>query len=187
VARKATSRYMILGLLADGPKSGYDIKLEVEQAAGHFWRESFGSIYPLLDRLRREGRITVRETEKGGRGRRLYALAPSGRAELRRWLAEPVGPDVVRLELLLKLHVGGAAAPSILLGHVEAYLERQEAYRTELERLDGVMPGIDPRDRRGSYRRLTLELGRRVAAARIAWAKEARATLRRMGGAMRTR
>lgn len=179
MARKAKSRWMILGLLGDGPRSGYDIKVEVEEAAGHFWKESFGSIYPVLDRLRAEGLVQVREEAAEGRKRRLYALTPRGRAALRRWLAEPVEPDVLRLELLLKLHVGGAAAPDVMIRHVEAYREQQQRYLKGLTAILGDMKKAEGPEPRGTYRRLTVLLGRRVARARIAWAGEALAALRR--------
>jgi PadR family transcriptional regulator AphA len=179
MARKPTSRWMILGLLGDGPRSGYDIKREVEDAAAHFWRESFGSIYPQLGRLEAEGLVRVRDEAAGGRRRRLYALTPRGRAALRRWLAEPVEPDVLRLELLLKLHVGGAAPPAVMIRHVETYLEGQVRYRRELTALAAGMKKAGEREPRGAYRRLTVLLGLRVARARIAWAREALAALRR--------
>ena len=179
MAKSAKSRYMILGLLADGPRSGYDIKADVEGAAAHFWRESFGSIYPVLEKLRKEGLVAVREAAVGGRRRRIFALTPAGRGALRSWLAEPVEPDVLRLELLLKLHVGGGAPPELMIDHLERYRREQEAYRALLDEFDRDLRNSPRREPGRTYRRLTVRLGQHVCAARLAWAKEAIATLRR--------
>jgi PadR family transcriptional regulator, regulatory protein AphA len=179
MARKAKSPYMILGLLGDGPRSGYDIKVQVEAAAGHFWKESFGSIYPVLARLEGEGLVAVREESAAGRRRRLYGLTPQGRAALRRWLVEPVEPDVLRLELLLKLHVGGGAAPGVMIRHVETYRAQQQSYLAGLSAILRAIKKAEGPEPRGTYRRLTVLLGQRVARARIAWTAEALKMLRR--------
>jgi PadR family transcriptional regulator, regulatory protein AphA len=57
--------YAILGLLSQGPKSGYEIKQVVERTISHFWKESYGHLYPTLSRLMDEG--LVRREAEGGR------------------------------------------------------------------------------------------------------------------------
>lgn len=61
------------------------------ELAGHGYRISPGTLYPLLHRMQEEGLLTSRQETVAGRVRRLYALTPAGRAELadeRRALAE---------------------------------------------------------------------------------------------------
>src|SRR5258708_31701724 len=41
----------LLGLLSLGPMSVYDIRQLISQSIGHFWSESYGQIYPGLNRL----------------------------------------------------------------------------------------------------------------------------------------
>ena len=48
---------VVLGLLADGPRSGYDIKAIVDRSTRFFWAASYGQIYPELRRLEAEGLI----------------------------------------------------------------------------------------------------------------------------------
>ena len=50
MAKENRSKYAVLGMLATGPKSGYDIKQTIETSIGHFWNESYGQIYPILKR-----------------------------------------------------------------------------------------------------------------------------------------
>ena len=49
--RDDTSRYAVLGMLSIRPMSGYDIKQAIGESVVHFWDESYGRIYPSLQRL----------------------------------------------------------------------------------------------------------------------------------------
>lgn len=81
--RKGAAELAILALLDGGAKSGIGLldALETRPEIGL----SDGSIYPLLNRLEREGRIAGRwETPKGGgRGQKHYALTADGKAALK--------------------------------------------------------------------------------------------------------
>ncbi|PYI52519.1 PadR family transcriptional regulator [Paenibacillus flagellatus] len=57
--RTNKSYYALLGLLAFGPHSGYDVKRRIEQQLSHFWSESYGQIYPNLKKLVEEGLATT--------------------------------------------------------------------------------------------------------------------------------
>src|SRR5207249_6628937 len=47
----------ILGLLKERPMHGYQLSRELGQSLGGFWRVSYGSLYPSLRRLEREGAV----------------------------------------------------------------------------------------------------------------------------------
>ena len=76
--------------LADGPKHGYAVLLEIEERMGRGGRVLPGSLYRALHRLEREG--LVAEVKRPVRGederRRTFTLTPAGRraatAEARR-------------------------------------------------------------------------------------------------------
>jgi DNA-binding PadR family transcriptional regulator len=46
-----------LGMLTDGDASGYDLKKEFESSFGHFFAAGYGSIYPALGALARDGMV----------------------------------------------------------------------------------------------------------------------------------
>src|SRR2546422_10690896 len=83
-ARRAnTSRDAILGGLSRRALSGYDVKKLIERSIAHFWNESYGQIYPILNRLAAEGLAERRRGRQRGRpGRAVYSLAPEGRQEV---------------------------------------------------------------------------------------------------------
>ncbi|MFD6097746.1 PadR family transcriptional regulator [Nocardiopsis flavescens] len=74
-ARRGDVRTGILMLLAEEPRSGYEIIREGRERSGGAWRPSPGSIYPMLQQLEDEGLIVQEEGE--GR-RRPYKLTEEG-------------------------------------------------------------------------------------------------------------
>ena len=56
----------ILGLLKERPMHGYQVQRELSEQLGGLWRVSYGSLYPSLRRLEREGAIT---SQPGAAGR----------------------------------------------------------------------------------------------------------------------
>ena len=59
---KRILKYVILGLLEQGEKSGYDIKNCFNEEIGEFWSAKHSQIYPELRKLTEEGLITYRNT-----------------------------------------------------------------------------------------------------------------------------
>jgi len=49
----------VLGLLKDQPLHGYELKKRLSETLGFLWGVSYGSLYPALRRLEREGAIEV--------------------------------------------------------------------------------------------------------------------------------
>lgn len=100
------AKTLCLAMLSEGPASGYEIKKAVEDGpVRHFFRLSFGTIYPALGRLHQESLVTVSEESEPGRpDRKLYAITPAGRNHLIAALAAPSMDDRVRSEFLLSLY-----------------------------------------------------------------------------------
>lgn len=146
MSRGNKTRYAMLGVLAAGPASGYDIKKFCDKSIAHFWNENYGHIYPVLKQLEREGLIRG-ETEKneGNPPRTVYRIAAEGREELKRWLMQPVEPAPARHELLLKLIFAGSAPPDSIIGKIcesrRLHSEHLEAYKS-LERLYTTHRGL---------------------------------------------
>ena len=67
----------ILGLLKEQPMHGYQLNRELSEQLGGLWRVSYGSLYPSLRRLERQGAITS-EQGAGARRKTVYAITPEG-------------------------------------------------------------------------------------------------------------
>lgn len=90
------ARGVILALLAEGPRNGYQIIQAIEERTHGAWRPSSGSVYPALQQLEDEGLVAPVEHE----GRRAFALTEAGAAQVRE---RPAAPDLGDL--------GGDAGP----------------------------------------------------------------------------
>jgi PadR family transcriptional regulator AphA len=77
---------VILGMIAFGKRTGYDIKTFVDRTTRYFWAASYGQIYPELRRLEKQGLVRGRPEPSGGRARTVYELTEAGRAALEYWL-----------------------------------------------------------------------------------------------------
>src|SRR3954447_5534045 len=99
----ATGR-VVLGLIAFGKCTGYDIKTFVDKTTRHFWAASYGQIYPELKQLEERGLVRGREEPSGGRARTVYRLTKAGEGVLKAWLAsEDEQTYELRDEGMLKL------------------------------------------------------------------------------------
>ena len=79
---------VILGMLALGARTGYDVKRAIDLSTRFFWGASYGQIYPELHRLEARGLVEATPDPKSGRRRTSYALTAKGRAALRDWLRD---------------------------------------------------------------------------------------------------
>ena len=81
--KKGSAELLILSLLEDRPRHGYDIGQSIELRSGGVLRFNVASLYPLLYRLEKRGWIRGRWVERAGqRRRRYYRLTPAGKKVL---------------------------------------------------------------------------------------------------------
>src|SRR6267378_356437 len=82
--KKGSAELLVLSLLEDQPRHGYDISKLIQVRSGGALRFHVTSLYPLLHRLEKEGAIQGRWVEKAEqRRRRYYSLTLQGRKVLR--------------------------------------------------------------------------------------------------------
>jgi len=94
---------VILGLVALGPRTGYDIKRISDNSTRFFWGASYGQIYPELRRLEAAGLIRSRDEPRGQLQRRVYRITRRGERAVREWLVEHDTAYELRDEGLLRL------------------------------------------------------------------------------------
>jgi DNA-binding PadR family transcriptional regulator len=100
----------VLGLLKERAMHGYELRKQLIQRLGFFWTVSFGSLYPTLRKLEREGWVSKeREAEEDrparqagtGRRKQVYRITPDGEREFLTMLAVPAGAEVDKFTLRL--------------------------------------------------------------------------------------
>ncbi len=71
---KGDFKYLILDLLKDKPKHGYEIIRELEARSHGFYSPSPGTVYPTLQYLEDMGYVSSREVD----GKRVYTITEEG-------------------------------------------------------------------------------------------------------------
>ena len=133
--------WVVLGLIAQAPCSGYDIKRIVDRSIRHFWAASYGQIYPELKRLEEAGWIAGDSAPRGGRARTIYRITPTGERALRDWFGGRDTRVEHRDESLLRLFFSDTLPRDQALSLLAA---RREGYRQMLEYLVGLDDGTGP-------------------------------------------
>lgn len=81
--KKGSAELLVLSILEDQPRHGYDISKLIQVRSGGMLRFHVTSLYPLLYRLEERGLVAGRWVEKAEqRRRRYYSLTPQGRKVL---------------------------------------------------------------------------------------------------------
>jgi PadR family transcriptional regulator AphA len=163
--------YVILGMLALGVRTGYDIKASVDQSTRFFWAASYGQIYPELRRLEEAGLVEGESSPTGGRKRREYQLTPAGRAELLRWLEAPPSMPELRDESLLKLFFADALPPEQAIEQLRMRTAGHAEFLALLHEIQARTVG-DP-----TFVDLVLRYGIAYAEFNVAWCEEQEARL----------
>ncbi|MEJ3748354.1 PadR family transcriptional regulator [Actinomycetes bacterium KLBMP 9797] len=135
--------HVLMGLLAGGPKHGYDLKRAHDTRLPRAKPLAFGQVYATLGRLARDGLVTPAGQDRdAGPDRTSYTLTEAGRVALAAWLAaiEPPLPHVNSV-LLAKVVV------TLLVADVDqarGYLAAQrQAHMARLRELTAVKTDPD--------------------------------------------
>ncbi|GIO24100.1 PadR family transcriptional regulator [Oceanobacillus sp. J11TS1] len=163
--------YAILGILTTHCHSGYEIKQFIDNSLNHFWKISYGQIYPTLKRLEEEGLATIQTSSQEGKpDRKEYFLTEKGKEVLKGWLEQPLKQlPVERNEVLLKLFFGRhqTKKQSILL--LEDYKQKLEKLYQAYEAIEEGIACHSNNHSDAKYWMFTLDYGKRVTEAAIAW------------------
>lgn len=167
--------YAILGVLTTQCKSGYAIKQMIDQSLNHFWKISYGQIYPALKQIVKEELATVHiYPQEGKPNRKEYELTEKGREVLKEWLEKPIEQvPVERNELLLKLFFGRHQSNEQTLTQLRAYKQKlSEQYET-YSGIEQMLTKNMEEDTDTTYWLLTLDYGKRTTYAAIEWCESA--------------
>jgi DNA-binding PadR family transcriptional regulator len=116
--------HVLLVSLSERAASGADLTRRFDKSLGFFWTATHQQIYRVLARMEQDGWVTSRVVPQSDRpATKVYDVTDAGRAELRRWIAEPTTSEPLRSDLMVKFR--GAS-----------YGDRAALLETARERLD---------------------------------------------------
>jgi DNA-binding PadR family transcriptional regulator len=163
----------VLGILAGGEGSGYDLRKRIERSVGYFWAPAKTQIYAVLPRLVEAGLATRRDIEQRTRpSKQVYRITTAGRRALKRWVdTGPVDPAPDKSPMLLKLFFGSEGDPDALLEQLRERRAAAEQLLADLDELDRAAEQSRSSDE-DFFPSLTRAWGRAYASAYVAWANE---------------
>jgi DNA-binding PadR family transcriptional regulator len=176
------AEHALLGLIMreGGEAHGYDLARHFEPPSplSDVLRLEQAMLYQHLKKLERRGWLSMTvQLQQARPPRRVYQITPAGRAELRRWLAEPVAHTrEIRLEFLVKLFFALTFDAELADRLLREQSLRCEQLATSLQAQIAALEAREERDMQGSggdFERLVLELRRDQTLAAAAWLERA--------------
>lgn len=177
-------RYVLLGELTVGPRSGYDLVQRFRVVMDFVWSASQAAIYTELGKLEAAGAIRP-VGEPGARGRKSYEITDAGRHELREWLVSPVVRDA-KDALMARVFNLDQVEPDQAVAFFEDLLASFRERAAEYARRDAEARKLGPPrpgDGRRYYNYVALQAGVHHEAALVRWAEATLAELRAAAGA----
>ena len=162
---KVSLRYLVLGLLAQQPMSGYDIKRFLKGLSWLIGSPSSGSLYPVLRTLREEGLVTVEVVPGVDRPpRKIYSIEKAGQEALQAWIEQPIASELPLKAFVMRLLLAESFPPANLAEYLQQRRAQVATHQAELVRITQTLPaGTD------LGLNLALNYGLDLASAEIAW------------------
>ncbi|MDQ1511681.1 MAG: hypothetical protein QOG50_3525 [Actinomycetota bacterium] len=122
----------LLGLLHEGPATGWDLLEEARRGLARFWNVTSSHVYRELKTLEMRG--LVRSGAPGPRDRRPFSITASGRDAFARWIRQEPGHEQMRIPLLVTLwfakHLDDETLAIFLEDHRAEHERRLDEYRS---------------------------------------------------------
>jgi PadR family transcriptional regulator AphA len=161
-------RYFVLGLLAQQPMSGYDIKRLLERLKWLIGNFSFGNIYPTLHALLQDGWVTVDVLTHNDRPpKKVYTIHEKGRQALQEWLDRLGPPEASMKAFVMRLIVARDLDQSGLIAYLRQRRAQVISHRDALEEMSGES------GQTGVGWQLALDYGLAVADTELDWLNRA--------------
>jgi DNA-binding PadR family transcriptional regulator len=148
-------RSVLLGFLMYRSMTGYELKKVFSISFSFFSGLSFGSIYPALGRMEREGLITMEmEVRDGSPNRKIYTITDAGRSAFLASLRGPFDFERQKNSFLTRLFFFAHLSPEERTEAASRYIDSVKQVQRELET---ARPQIEAHA--DTFQRLCFEFG----------------------------
>ncbi len=162
------AKYVALALLNKRPMTGYEIKKEFEGTISFFFDGSYGSVYPTLKNLEKEGCIEKQTIVQDDRpNKNEYSITSAGKELLAQYFMEPLLEDNVRSDLCMRLFFGEKESAEDVRSWIEQGLKQHESKLSILQDIHNEHHQHMPK-----HQLLSLTIGLRYHQAKIAALQE---------------
>jgi DNA-binding PadR family transcriptional regulator len=125
---------VLLGFLMRNSMTGYDLKKAFSISFSFFSGLSYGSIYPALKKMEKQGLITQRlEIQDGAPNRKVYTITEAGEAAFLDALRSPFAQEQPKNAFLMRLFFFAHLSPEDRWAIVANYLDFVEQVQKQME------------------------------------------------------
>jgi len=156
----------ILGILSEGPMSGYEIKRFFRDIIKNFWNVSDGQLYPTLRKMHEEGLIEKRVVEQEfTANKNVYSITQQGGERFKKWLCESVTKfEELKEPFVMKLFFFHKLSKAEVLRHLHEQFELHSKILDEFRLMRDTYE-----DRVTAYQRLIGDVGVLYIEVRLIW------------------
>lgn len=171
MVKENNTKFVLLGLITTNCRTGYAIKQMIDTSVGHFWKISYGQIYPNLKKLVEDGLATVMDTTQEGKpDKKEYNITEAGRIVLQQWLQEPIlDIPTEKNELLLKLFFSRHQTPESAIKQIRYYQEKLQGRLRTYEGIEKMISTNAKDAEDAEFWLITLDYGLRTTKAMLEW------------------
>ena len=172
--------HVILGLLQQQSRTGYDLKNECfDQCIAHLWPADLAQIYRTLDKLEAQGCITCTvEIQHARPNRKVYRIKEAGIAQLTEWLQTHQPLPIVRESLLVQLYFAAQLPNEAIIHLLEQELSARRLKLDECEDISVSSLDCPAVSRQQTMHQLVLKLMKQREQTYLNWLTDAIETIR---------
>jgi PadR family transcriptional regulator, regulatory protein AphA len=170
-------KYALLGFLNYQSMTGYQLKQFFDASVRNFWNASLSQIYPTLSQMKDEGLLTLEvKYQDSSPNAKVYHITEQGRAELQKWLAEPIEPEAYRSAFLIKVFFGATIDKEPIIAQLKQRLSLAEQELADRQKILADISQTHSTEnglsREALFWSLTADYGIRSAEMETAWYKD---------------
>lgn len=125
---------IILGLLVEKSRTGYEINQVFETIFTHFYKASYGMIYPTLKKLEKSGFIEKNIVNQEGKpSKNIFSITHSGIEEFKKYLDTNIDLESRESEFMVRMYLGSFVKEDVLQQWIEQEIYLKEEAISQLK------------------------------------------------------
>lgn len=125
---------VILGILQNEPRTGYEINEIIKNQLSHFFDGTYGMIYPTLKKLENDGLVEKKQVLQDGKpNKNIFSITKKGEQAFQSAMLEPLEKEIFKSDFLLKMYFSRGLTDQTTYNLINSEIEQKESSLRSLE------------------------------------------------------
>lgn len=130
-----TGSDIILGLLMEKSRTGYEINEVFKTIFSHFYRGSYGMIYPTLKKLQKQGLVEKDVIFQDGKpNKNIFTITDKGKIQFYEYLSTSISLESRESEFLVRMYLGEYVDKKVLIDWIKDEVQKKKELIAQLKR-----------------------------------------------------